>query len=911
MAWRLPAEVAEAICGDLEDEYVARVARGERRLAADLWFWRQALTVRRGALRRAAERVRAARPSGAGTRDRGGAGFSWLDVKLGLRMVRKHPVMTAASIFALSVGVPASMLPGHVAGVVEVPLPEDPDDRIRSLRYWSEATQQPASPTYFELSLWAEELATFAALGAFRVADYSVSAVGGGAAPAAAAQVTAAVFEMLDAVPLHGRTLNRQDERPGSPDVVVVGHDLWQARLGGDPEVIGTTLGVAGVSRTIVGVMPEGFLFPSRQQLWLPLTEELLVEPQQGRPLEVFGRLADHASPEDAGTEVEASGHRLAAAFPASNARLGAEVVRFGTSELRLPRGGWRALNDHRLLSALALVLLGIACTNVGMLVFARTATRFRELAIRTALGASRRRIVAQMFIESLVLALGATGLGLVAFQWLAFRVEAMLLASETVRFPPYWLRFGLTDSMVAGALLVAVLSAAIAGVLPALKVTGTRVQESIQKAQAGRSGIRFGGVTGALIVIDVAVAVAVVGLAVGIAGQLRETLNAEERVGIPAEEYLAVELALPTEEGVSDDGLVLPEAFAARLAVTQRTLVERLEADPRVRSVAVADRLPREGHRFRRTAIEGETSWRTVEGRPGALAPPLLPLARVDVGFFEALGQPVLAGRAFGQADLEEGVSTAIVNTSFVERRMEGRNPIGQRIRFWEGASQSGAFEDRWYEVVGVVGPLGMNVATPEQDAGVYLPAAPGEIHPLRLAVHVAGDPESFVPTLRGIVSDVDPSAVLQPPRPLDRVVQAMWYFYIGSVVALAVVLGILIALAASGVYAIMSFAVSERTREIGIRTALGERKAALALRIGRRSVVQIALGAVLGVPLAMSLYRLTELGYGEPSATFGFEVAFAAGVGVALVIGTLACLSPTRRALRIEPTEALRGEG
>jgi ABC-type antimicrobial peptide transport system permease subunit len=176
---------------------------------------------------------------------------------------------------------------------------------------------------------------------------------------------------------------------------------------------------------------------------------------------------------------------------------------------------------------------------------------------------------------------------------------------------------------------------------------------------------------------------------------------------------------------------------------------------------------------------------------------------------------------------------------------------------------------------------------------------------------VHVTGDPESFVPTLRGMVSDVDASAVLQPPRPLDRVVQGMWYFYIGSVVALGVVLGILITLAASGIYAIMSFAVSERTREIGIRTALGERKAALAFRIGRRSLVQIALGAVLGVPLAMSLYRLTELGYGEPSATFGFEVAFAAGVGVALVIGTLACLSPTRRALRIEPTEALRGEG
>jgi ABC-type antimicrobial peptide transport system permease subunit len=197
-----------------------------------------------------------------------------------------------------------------------------------------------------------------------------------------------------------------------------------------------------------------------------------------------------------------------------------------------------------------------------------------------------------------------------------------------------------------------------------------------------------------------------------------------------------------------------------------------------------------------------------------------------------------------------------------------------------------------------------------PEQDAGVYLPAAPGQIHPLRLAVQVVGEPEAFIPTLRGIVSDVDATAVLQLPRPLDRVVQGVWYFYVGSVIALAIVLGILVALAASGVYAIMSFAVSERTREIGIRTALGERKVAVAIRVGRRSLVQIALGAVLGIPLAMLLYRLTELGYSQNSVTFGFGVAFAAGVSVALVIGALACLSPTRRALSVQPTEALRGE-
>jgi predicted permease len=557
----------------------------------------------------------------------------------------------------------------------------------------------------------------------------------------------------------------------------------------------------------------------------------------------------------------------------------------------------------------LAFILLAVACTNVAMLIFARTATRFRELAIRTSLGASRRRLVAQMFVESLVLALSATGLGLVAWHWLLVRVESMLLSAEAVTFPPYWMHFGLTGEVVVGALLVALLSATLAGVLPALKVTGSRIQENIQKAQAGRSGIRFGGVTSTLIAADVAIAVAVVGLAVGIAGQLRSTLDGDDTVGIAAEEYLALEITLPYEGPSAENGEPTAE-LEARVARTQRALVERLEADPRVRSVAVADALPRQDHRHRRTAVEGETSWLTVEGRPGAQAPPLLPVARVDVGFFDALGQPMVAGRGFGQADLAEGVSTAIVNASFVARRMGGANPIGQRIRFWSGTTEGGEFEDRWYEIVGVVGRLGMNVAVPEQDAGVYLPAAPGEIHPLRLGVRLAVEPESFIPSARTIVSDVDPSAVLETPRPLDRVVQVSWYLYVGSAVALGVILSILVTLAASGIYAIMSFAVSERTREIGIRRALGERKATVALRVGRRSLVQIALGAAIGTPLAMMLYRLTELGYSRNAWTFGFEVAFAGAVGVALLVGALACLSPMRRALKIQPTEALRSE-
>jgi predicted permease len=900
----LPERDRAAIIGDMSEEYRARAAAdGER--AARRWYRRQVVRGMGPALARRTRRHRAQREEGRTmgrqktTAER--LGVSWLDVKLGLRMLRKRPVMTLAALFALMVGIPASMVPERVADALEAPIPEDTDDRIRSVRYWDQMLTRPVPPTYYELARWRAELRSFEALGAFRPGEHNLRPQGGQASPALGAEVTASTFGLLGAVPLMGRTIDRADERPGSAEVVVVGYDLWRGRLAGRPDVVGSTLDIGGVPHTVVGVMPEGFLFPARQQLWLPLREELVVEPARGRPLQVFGRLAAGASTEDAHTEVAASASRIAREHPEANQRLVGEVVRFGTSELTFGRGGWRSLNDHRILRVLALVLVVIAAGNVSMLVFAGTATRFRELAIRTSLGASRRRIISQMFVESLVLAVSAAGLGLVGFQILVTWVTDMLLRANLGSFPPYWLRFDVTAEMAIGALVVAVVSASIAGVLPALKVTGSKVQESIRKAEAGRSGIRFGGVTSALIAVDVAFAVGVVGLAGGMVGQVREVLDADARVGIPADEYLAAEVMLPE---------LPPADSVARLALVQRTLVERLEAEPRVRGVGVADGLPRQDHAHRRSAIEGETSWLTSEGRPGAGSPPLLPVARVDLGFFDALGQPILAGRGFGEADLADSASTVIVNTSYVDRRLGGRNPIGQRIRFWVGNASAGTAqpEERWYEIVGVVGPLGINVANPAQDAGMYLPAAPGDINPLRLAIHVEGDPATFAPRLREIVAEVDATAVLQPPRVLGEVFGANYYFYIGSAAALAVIAGILIALAASGIYAIMSFAVSERTREIGIRRSLGERTSALALRIGRRSLAQIAIGVVLGLWPAMQLYRLSEFGYQAPSATFGLEVAVVAGVAVALVIGGLSCVSPTRRALSIEPAEALR---
>jgi putative ABC transport system permease protein len=909
LEWRLPEEVAEDICGDLEQAHAERIEHGGSRLAADAWVWAQALTVRAGALRRSARRLRARGPTEVGPAMRRRAGASWLDVKLGVRMLKKHPGLTLAAVFALGVGIPIGLAPMHVVGALLRPLPEDEEGRIRILRYWNTRTNNAERPGYFDLSLWRGRLTGFESIGAARGVGYNLVLGESEVVQITGAEVTASVFEMLGTLPLLGRTLDDADERTGAPDVAVIGHDLWQARFAGRPDVVGTTLRTGAIQRTIVGVMPAGFLFPSDgylyplgQQLWVPLREEGVAGPDTGPPLLVMGRLSDGVEAVDVEAEASTLLQGLAAEFPDRYGRLRAEVVPFGIGHMALPTGGPGAIPGFFILQLLCLALLLVACANVAMLVFARTATRLRELAIRTALGAGRTRVVSQMFVESLVLAVAAAGVGLIGYRVLIEWLDAYVATSASVESMPYWFHLGLTVEVALWALALAVLSATVVGVLPALRVTGRAIQQSIQRAQAGRFGMRFGGVTGALIVADVAIAVTAVGFALGLGSRLEATAAGRDLVGIPAEEYLTTMVMLRVrDEPLGDAGVTLEE-FVPHVASVQRAVLDRLAAEPRVRGATIASDLPRMDHETATIDVEGlsavedlgflERRRRTVN------------VTRVDTGFFDALDQPVLAGRGFGEADLADDASTVVVNTRFVDRVLEGRNPIGRRIRFFLGGDAYGP----WREIVGVVPSLGMNIAMPEYDAGVYLPAAPGEIHPFLLGVHVEGPPETFAPRLHELVSGVDADAVVTQPRTLDQVHPGNWYLFLVTTMSLGLLVAILVAMAASGIYAIMSFAVSERTREIGIRTALGAGRASIVLRIAQRSLVQIGVGALLGIPLAAWLFGLADTG--EAGVGMSVGVALAVGVGLVALIGVASCLSPTRRALRIEPTEALRGE-
>lgn len=824
--------------------------------------------------------------------------FSWIDVKLGLRLMVKHPWLTLAAVFALAVGIPIGLAPVHLADAIKAPLPEDPGNRVRAIRYWDPVATRAAMPGFLEFEFWSGRLSSFSTLAAFTSASYNVASDDGRAAPVAGAEVTASTFAILVRPPLLGRTLDAVDQAPGAPNVVVIGHDLWASRFASDPQVIGRTIRVGEEAHTVVGVMGKGFLFPANGQLWLPLREESLGL-GRGTPVKVFGRLSEGVSAEAAQVELRAIGRPDFGDSTESSTRFLPEVVPFGMSFIGLPRGGLASLPEFIFFRILAWVLLLVACGNVAMLVFAQTATRFRELAIRTALGAGRVRILSQMFAETLILSLLAAGIGVFSVGWVIGQINFAALAGR--EGTPYWLSLGVTGTTLVRALLLAGVSATVAGVLPAVRLTGKGIQESIKRAETGRSGIRFGGGTSALVVADVAVSLAAFVFSLTLVNKMMDRPNADVLAGIPAEEYLAVEVRMPMER-IRGDTAAWQRRTVERWASTQQDLVERLRAEPDVRSVAVADALPRMDPRSRPFEVEGGEGSSSASTR-------WVRTVRVDLAFFDALSQPILAGREFNQGDLKEEASPLIVNTVFVNRELGGHDPLARRIRF---TTPGGGDEGPWHPIVGVVGHLGTNMVNPEGGPAVYLPAAPGTLNPAQVGIHVGPFPERLAPRLREIAAAVDPNLILGTPAVLSEVYQGDWYITLGVAGGLMLLVGVLVALAVSGIYAMLSFSVSERTREIGIRTALGAPRGVLVATILRRTLFQLGLGATLGIPLAARLsVAIGGMSGGSRSPLYASLMALGLAAALVVFIGLISCLVPTRRVLKVEASEALRMEG
>jgi predicted permease len=820
-----------------------------------------------------------------------------LDVKFGFRMLVKYPGLTVVGGLAMAFAVWAGATTFEMVSQVTRPrLPLPDGDRVVHVRNWDAAAGRVESRALRDFVVWREALTSVTDLGAYRDVAANLVAPGGDASPVQVAEITASAFRVAPAVPLLGRVLGPADERPGAPPVVVLGHEVWRTRFAGDAGVIGRGVRLGEGYATVVGVMPAGFAFPVSHDAWTPLRSDVLHQaPREGPPVTVFGKLAPGVSRDEAQAQLAVIGRRAAAQLPATHGQLRPQVVEY-----------WRSYLDPSAqsglvtfsINAFALLLLVLVCGNVAMLLFARAATREGELVVRSALGASRGRIVAQLFAEALVLGAAAAAVGLAAAH-LVLRTWGLPYLEMNMGRLPFWFDVRLSPATVAYAAGLTLLGSAIAGVLPALKVTrglGARLRQGT----AGGGGLRFGGVWTAVIVTQVALTVAFPAIAWVEQRQLVRIRDFP--AGFAAEAYLTARLAM--DEGMPGATGGAPRArFAAALEATR----QRLAAEPGVLGVTFVDRLPRTGHVERYVELDGEPP---APPAPSGAAPLReVSTARVDPSYFAVLGAPVLAGRGFTAADLAPGGRAVIVDRGFVDQVLRGRNAVGRRVRFAREQRGGPLSDDErpWYEIVGVVRELGMGAPTQAgRAAGFYLPTTPGSAGPLHVVVHARRDPLALAPRLRAITTAVDPTLRVSELRRVDQVTDSLLWF-IGLWLRITLVLtGITLLLALAGIYAVLSFTVARRTREIGVRVALGSSRRRVVAAVFRRPLTQVGLGVAAGGTV-VGAAGLAQTGG-------GFTLAQAAGlVGYAtfmLGVCLLACVVPTRRALRVEPTEALRAE-
>ena len=877
----LPREVREEVLGDLVESWRER-ERTHGRWLAWRWTLRQPLVSLGARIAYRARPPRAIRPSF-------GIGFSWIDVKLGVRMLTKQPILTVVAGLTLALGIPAALIPTHVIGALDTDLPVDEGGRVLGLRNWNVQLDRPAPRILHDFWRWRETLTSFEAVGAARSDPWNVHSPDGRAAEVRGAEVTASVFSILRVPPVLGRTLLPSDEVEGAADVVVISTDLWESRFGGDPEIVGATIGIGRRPHTVVGVMPEGFYFPIRDFLWLPLRADPTdYAVGAGPDLLVVGRLADGASAADAGAELETVGARLRAEWPETHGVLRPEVLSYSLLLMNERASGLATSWEALLVQLISFALLTVACGNVGTLFLARTATRLNEISVRTALGASRGRILSQLFAETLVLALGATAVGLLLAQTVVVVAADSLLNGDL----PYWIDLDLTPRSILLALGLAGACAALAGVLPAIKATSPHIQQNLQ-ANARNATVRFGGLTTTLIIAEVALSVTF--LCFGTAAVASFMVDRSGNAGLDPDRYLIAQLRTPWVDPTASEEASYEAAFQARAAANQDELLARLAADADVRHVAMGSTLPGTGH---------ATRWVILDGAADATAVPVRG-ARVHVDYFRGLGLDVLRGRAFNSADVEASDRymrrAVVVNDQFVRDVFGGSDALGRRIRFTDLAPNEPAVS---YEIVGVVATFGTNLVNPNHSAAVYHPLSSADVHPMSYIIEVDGNATTFIPRLRSIAASVDPDAIVERTQSVAELVAQLRFELRAITLFVFILSAVGMVLAATGLYALMSFTVTQRTREIGIRTALGAETKHIIATVAHRAFAQLMIGVALGSILGWRFVR-------SNAGTLAVDSVPVLVVGVATAVvafSVASCLSPIRRGLQIQPTEALR---
>jgi putative ABC transport system permease protein len=813
-------------------------------------------------------------------------GMSWLDVKLGVRMLGKYPGLTFAGGLALAIAIGVGAAWFDLTGDVMRPkLPLPGGDRIVEVEMRDSVDVHDERRILHDFLGWRRDARTIQELGAYRTLERNILADGTQPRPVTVSEISASAFQLTRVPPLLGRPLLESDEQPGALPVTVIGYTIWQERFGGRADAVGQTLNLGRTATTVVGVMPEGYAFPINHRMWVPLRlQPSGYGPLEGAGVRVFGRLAPGATQAQANAEVVSLVERTAAASPKTHEHLRPRVLAYGGES-----PGDRSWLEFFLKHLPILLVLTIACANVGTLIYARTATRDAEIALRYALGAGRGRIVGQLFAEALVLASisAVVGLGLANF---ALKWGVTAFYAGRTNGLPFWIDPGLKPTTVVFAAGLTILGAALLGIFPALKVTGANAHSQLKNLGAGGSTLRFGWIWTSVMIFQVALTVVCMIPAQGISGESWRDIKI--RGQFPTREYLAARVTLDREPTTAA-GEETPAAYSARFARTYAELERRIASEPGVKAVTFGDRLPGMDVAVRRAEVEVTA---------GAAPVPIGTLWEAAVGphYFEAFQVPLLAGRDFHDGDRVAGARAVLVNEAFARRYLNGASPVGRRVRY---ATNDPAQPQPWLEIVGMVRDVGMTPTDLGEAPYLFHGASPATASPLVLGVRIGGDPEALTPRLRAIALDLDPSLRLDDMRSLDDLAWREDVPQMVLSIAITTIVALGLFLSAAGIFSLMSVSVARRTKEIGLRAALGASPRRLLAGIFRRAVVLIGSGIAAGNAVIILIVTLSD-----NVDLVDFSGALFTISTIMLTVGLVACVEPARRALRIQPTDALK---
>ncbi|MEP6493842.1 MAG: ABC transporter permease [bacterium] len=869
----------DALVGDLREGFARTLAASPTH--ARRWYWKRAISI---SIRYLPSRLRTPRSHAANTAFTGDSGMTifWNDLRFALRTLRRTPSFTIAAILALGLGTgSAAGVYSLLRGVVLRPLPYSSPEQLVMLWETNHAKaleHEPISPVNF--SDYRALTNVFSDAAAWWRPQINLTDDAGQPVRVNAIETTENLFTVLGVHPYIGTDFVVHPRLFGPEHQAIISHRLWESRFAGDRKVIGKVVHLNGFNYTVIGVMPAGFSYPGDTELWQQLQWDLSQHSRFAHFMESVARVKPGVTDERVQRELATIATRLGVENKASNGGWGARAISLDREVAGLFRPALFAL-----LGASGLLLL-IACINVANLLLARAVARRREVALRAAIGASRPRLIRLFLTESLVLAVIGAGLGLI----IAVVSVRGLLAWTPIRIPRAE-GVGVDFSMLVFATLVAAITAITFGLVPAVFMSRAELQDALKDGAKG-AGTRGRSLRNGLVVAEVALAVILLSSAGLLIRSVEKLLNVN--AGLDPTSSITVDLQLPDAAYRND---------WVRVGQFYTSLADALRPNPEITGVGAANFLPL------------ETGWRLayeVSDHPVAAAEaPQAQFHIADEGYFPTLRVPFVAGRNFTAHDNIQSVPVIVINETMARQIFPGQTAVGKRISAKVqgiGPLSRRLVKGTDYEVIGVAKDIKNSSLRSVAEPAIYFAERQFASIKMHLVVRGRGDPARLATLVRQEVQHIDPAVALGDIKPMDRVVSESVDPPRFVMLLMIVFAGLALTLAAVGIYGILTFAVSHRRREIGIRLALGAQPAAMLRMILREGVGLALIGCAIGVVGAFVAGRslsgfLFEIDAWDPVTLGGVLV-------VVIVVATMACLVPGRRAAGEDPASALHVE-